>query len=328
MTGGGETRAAPGAPELSLVVPIFNEEETLPELARRVTTSLSGAGLDYEVILVNDGSSDRSLEVLRGLAARDPRLKVVSFSRNFGHQAAMYAGMRRTTGRAVVLMDGDLQDPPEIVPRLLEKWREGFEVVHAIRTKRKEGLLKRAAYRIYYRLLNRVAYIDITVDSGDFSLMDRKVVDLLATMPERNKFLRGLRSWVGFRQTTFVYERDARYAGVPKYTFVKLVKLALDGMISYSYIPLRLSYLFGGIVAVASFLLGLVYFAQRILSSQPIPRGFTTLAILVLFLGGIQLLALGLLGEYIGRIYDEVKRRPQYVEAELLNFPGQRTEAP
>ncbi|MGQ0704435.1 MAG: glycosyltransferase family 2 protein, partial [Gemmatimonadales bacterium] len=301
---------ASASPELSIVIPVYNEEETLPELARRVTESLSRAGLRYEVIFVNDGSRDQSPSILKSLAGGDQRIKVISFSRNFGHQAAMYAGLRRATGKAVVLMDGDLQDPPEVVPRLVERWREGFQVVHAIRTKRKESLLLRAAYRGYYRLLRRMSYVDIALDSGDFSLMDRRVVDLLAAMPERNKFLRGLRSWVGFRQTEVVYERDPRFAGVPKYTLPKLIKLALDGMISYSYVPLRLSYWFGFGVAFLSFLLALIYFAQRILSDQPIPRGFTTLAILILFLGGVQLLALGLLGEYIGRIYDEVKRRP------------------
>ncbi|HVT38518.1 MAG TPA: glycosyltransferase family 2 protein [Gemmatimonadaceae bacterium] len=322
------TTARAADPVLSLVIPVFNEEETLNELERRIRSALEPLEAPYEVILVNDGSQDRSAEILRTLAAGDARIKFVNFSRNFGHQAAMYAGLRRAAGQAVVFMDGDLQDPPEVIPRLLQTWREGFEVVHAVRTKRKEGILKRAAYRVYYRLLHRISYIDFTVDSGDFSLMDRRVVDLLASMPERNKFLRGLRTWVGFRQTQLVYERDARFAGVPKYTFAKLLKLALDGMISYSYVPLRLSYVFGLIVAAASFVLGAVYFFQRILSSQPIPQGFTTLAILILFLGGIQLLGMGLLGEYIGRIYDEVKRRPQYVESEVVGFADGRPDAP
>ena len=311
----------PSRPELSIVIPLFNEEENLPELARRLGALIESVDYPTEVVFVNDGSSDRTMELLRAQIECQPAFRVIDFSRNFGHQAAMYAGLKRAAGRAVVLMDGDLQDPPEIVPQLVERWREGYEVVHAIRRKRKEGILKRMAYAVYYRLLKTAAYIPVTVDSGDFSLMDRRVVDLIRSMPERNKFLRGLRSWVGFRQTELEYERDARYAGTPKYTVSKLFRLALDGMVSYSFVPLRISYAFGFIVAGGSFILGFGYLFARIFGNRPIPQGFTTLAILILFLGGIQLLAVGMLGEYIGRIYDEVKRRPEYVERELLGFP-------
>ncbi len=313
--------------DVSVVVPIYNEEENLPELRRRLVDVLEGLGIRYEIVFANDGSRDSSMQLLRMYAAENPHIKVLEFSRNFGHQAALYAGMRNADGRAVILMDGDLQDPPEVLPRLIEQWKRGFEVVHAIREKRKEGVLKRAAYAIYYRLLKRMAYIDITLDSGDFSLMDRRVVDILAAMPERNKFLRGLRSWVGFKQTSVVYERAGRHAGAPKYTFSKLVKLALDGMISYSYLPPRLTYFFGLIVAAASFALAAIYFLMRVLGHEGIPKGFTTLAILVLFLGGVQLIGLGLLGEYIGRIYDEVKRRPEYVVREAVGVNAELVEA-
>lgn len=305
---------------LSVVVPVFNEQENLPELVRRLAEVLPRCAPTYELILVNDGSRDRSMEMLRDFAAQHPFLRVIDFSRNFGHQAAMYAGMRRASGDVVILMDGDLQDPPEVLPELVERWREGYDVVYAIRKKRKEGPLKRLLYYVYYRLLRSVSYVSIPLDSGDFSLMDRRVVALLAEMPERNKFLRGLRAWVGFRQTSYEYERSARFAGEPKYTFTKLMKLALDGIISYSFVPLRISYAVGMITSVLSFALAFVYFAQRLFSDQFIPQGFTTLALLVLFLGGVQLFSIGILGEYVGRIYDEVKRRPDYIERELIGF--------
>ncbi|MEX2375117.1 MAG: glycosyltransferase family 2 protein [Dehalococcoidia bacterium] len=308
------------APRVSIGIPIYNEEDTIPELGRRLREMIDSLGAAAEVILVNDGSADHSLDLLRDLAGADPRFKVVDFSRNFGHQAALYAAMRRSSGDAVILMDGDLQDPPEVVPRLLEKWSEGYEVVYAVRRKRKEGILKRAAYSIYYRLLKSVAYVPIPVDSGDFSLMDRRIVDLVCGMPERNKFLRGLRAWAGFSQTSVEYERDARYAGQTKYSLPKLMRLALDGLISYSFIPLRLAYVAGTVVSLGSFGLAAVYFFQRLFSDQVIPRGFTTLAVLVLFLGGVQLLTIGVVGEYLGRIYDEVKKRPEYVERETIGF--------
>ena len=311
---------APERPRLTVGIPIYNEAETIPELGRRLRHVLDGLPVPAEVILVNDGSSDDSRDRLRDLAAADPRFKLIDFSRNFGHQAALYAAMTRASGDAVVLMDGDLQDPPELIPRLLAKWEEGYEVVLAVRRKRKEGWLKRAAYSIYYRLLRSVAYVPIPVDSGDFSLMDRKIVRLVCDMPERNKFLRGLRAWAGFRQTAIEYERDARYAGETKYTLPKLFRLALDGLVSYSFVPLRLAFVVGAIVSVGSFALAAVYFFQRIFSDNPIPRGFTTIAVLVLFLGGVQLLTIGIIGEYLGRIYAEVKRRPEFVVRETVGL--------
>lgn len=310
----------PDRPRLTVGIPIYNEAETIPELGRRLRAVLDRLPFPAEVILVNDGSTDASFDRLGALAAADPRFKLIDFSRNFGHQAALYAAMTRASGDAVVLMDGDLQDPPELIPRLLEKWEEGYEVVLAVRRKRKEGWLKRAAYSAYYRLLRSVAYVPIPVDSGDFSLMDSRVVRLVCAMPERNKFLRGLRAWAGFRQTALEYERDARYAGETKYTLSKLFRLALDGLVSYSFVPLRLAFVVGAIVSLGSFALAAVYFFQRIFSDNPIPRGFTTIAVLVLFLGGVQLLTIGIIGEYLGRIYDEVKRRPEFVVRETVGL--------
>ena len=308
-------------PELTVIVPIYNEEETLPELDRRLMAALTDLGETFEVIYVNDGSRDRSFSILTSLTEGDARIRVIDFSRNFGHQAAFYAGLRRADGRAVVLMDGDLQDPPEVIGDLVAKWREGYEVVYAIRKGRKEGILKRAAYSMFYRLLRSIAYIEIPMDAGDFALMDERVVRELRGMRERNKFLRGLRSWVGFRQIGLPYDREERHAGRPKYSIRRLFRLAFDGLIAYSYVPLRIALVLGILVSAASFLLAVFYFAQRLISPENIPKGFTTLAILVLFLGGVQLLTIGLLGEYLGRIYDEVKRRPEYIERELLNFP-------
>lgn len=310
------------SPSLSVVVPIYNEEDNLPELVRRLTQILGSMELSHEVIFVNDGSQDRSLSILKDLIAANSRLKLIDLSRNFGHQAALYAGLCRAAGSGVVLMDGDLQDPPEVIPRLVELWRGGIDVVYAVRQKRKENWLKRAAYASYYRLLRSISEVPIPVDSGDFSLIDRKVVKLICAMPERHRFLRGLRSWAGYKQTGFTYERDARYAGQTKYTLAKLFRLAFDGFVSYSYLPLRISFVLGAVISCSGFLLASIYFTQKLISENFIPQGFTTLAILVLFMGGVQLLSLGLLGEYVGRIYDEVKRRPDFVEREVVGFEG------
>lgn len=305
---------------VSVVVPIYNEEETLPELHERLTRVLGSIEGSWEIIYVDDASHDGSTRILRGLVDSSESVRMVRFSRNFGHQSALYAGLCRSVGESVVLMDGDLQDPPEVIPDMLDKRQEGYDVVYAVRKNRKESLLKRSLYSLYYRLLKRLAYVPIPADSGDFSAMSRRVVDLLAQMPERNKFLRGLRSWVGFSQTSHEYERAERYAGDSKYSIGRLFRLAFDGLVAYSYVPLRIFYVFGSIVSMASFVLASVYFFQRLFTDQYIPQGFTTLAILILFIGGIQLLALGLLGEYIGRIYDEVKERPEYVEEEVKGF--------
>jgi glycosyltransferase involved in cell wall biosynthesis len=303
--------------EVSVVVPIYNEEETLETLYERLTKVLNGLEETWEVLFVNDGSSDRSEEILRDFHARDPRLKVLSFSRNFGHQVAVTCGLDHSKGRAVIVMDGDLQDPPEVLPDLIKRWRDGFEVVYAVRHQRKENVVLRAAYRTFYWLLNRVSYLDIPLDSGDFSLMDRRVVDLLCQMPERNRFVRGLRTWTGFRQTGYEYEREARFAGHSKYDLGKLFALAFDGLVSYSYVPLRLVSNVGLLVSLTA----LAYMGYLIVAytfgDQTI-QGWVSTVVIMLFLGGIQLLSLGVIGEYVGRIFDEVKRRPRYIVREVL----------
>jgi dolichol-phosphate mannosyltransferase len=304
------------APLLSVVIPIYNEQENLPELGRRLKVALEGLGEAWEVVFVNDGSRDGSSELLKKLRAEDPRMKRIEFSRNFGHQVAVSAGLDHARGRAVVVMDGDLQDPPEVIPRLVARWREGYEVVYAVRRKRKEGAAKRAAYALFYRLLQRIADIEIPLDSGDFSLVDRKVVDMLVAMPERNRYVRGLRAWIGFRQTGLEYERDARFAGEAKYTLRGLLRLARDGVFAFSEAPLHVAMNVGLAITVLSSVLAIWTLVKRILLYEVVP-GFATLALLVLFFGGVQLITIGILGEYVARIYTEVKGRPRYVIREL-----------
>jgi dolichol-phosphate mannosyltransferase len=308
-------------PRVSVVVPIYNEEANLPVLVDRLGRALASCGADYEVIFVDDGSRDRSRELLREFSTHDSRLKLVGLSRNFGHQVAISCGIDFTSGDAVVVMDGDLQDPPEVLPDLIARWREGYDVVFAVRQKRKESVFKRAAYKAFYWLLRRVSYLDIPLDSGDFSLMDRRVVDVLKRMPERNRFVRGLRTWVGLRQTGLEYARAARHAGHSKYTFTKLVRLAFDGLVSYSFVPLRFVSNLGLVVSLSALAYMGYLLLARLLDDQVI-QGWTSTVVIVLFLGGIQLLSLGIIGEYVGRVFDEVKQRPHYVVGELTGFQG------
>lgn len=298
--------------ELSLVVPLYNEEENLPELRTRL-----GSLLDQypgEAVLVDDGSRDRTPEMLDELTADDPRFRAVHLSRNFGHQAAVAAGLQYSQGRAVVVMDADLQDPPELVPQLIARWREGYEVVYAKRAGReREGVAKRLLAWGYYRILRRLVGLDLPADTGDFCLMDRRVVDLLNAMPERNRYIRGLRAWVGFRQTAVEFVRPPRHAGEVKYTLRRSLGLALNGIISLSKAPLRLATYFGFLVSLASFALALIYFIQRLQGREAFVKGWASTVIIMLFLGGVQLLTIGIIGEYLSRIYDEVKQRPLYV---------------
>jgi len=306
-------------PEISVVIPLYNEEETLSVLAERLTRVLDGLGTTYEVVFVNDGSRDGTAEILRSLHDGDPRIKAIGLSRNFGHQIAISCGIDFAAGRAVIVMDGDLQDPPEVLPGMIERWREGYDVVYAIRQKRKEGRIKRAAYKTFYWLLRKVSYLDIPLDSGDFSLMDRRVVDLLRRMPERNRFVRGLRTWVGLRQTGYEYARSARYAGQSKYSLTKLMRLAFDGLVSYSFVPLRAVSNLGLFVSLSALLYMGYLLAARLLGDRTI-QGWTSTVVIMLFLGGVQLLSLGVIGEYVGRIFDEVKQRPHYIVAEVLGI--------
>jgi len=306
---------SPAAPTFSIVVAMFNEEAVVRALHERVCDVMEALGDPFELVVVDDGSSDSTLDVLRQLANEDRRIRVLSFSRNFGHQAAVTAGLRASRGRAVIVMDGDLQDPPEVIPRLVERWREGYDVAYAVRRKRKEGWFKRQAYALFYRLLHAVAYVKVPVDSGDFALMDRRVVDVLNAMPERNPFVRGIRAWVGFRQIGVEYERAARTRGVSKYSLGRLVLLALDGLVSYSYAPLRVVANLGLLISSFAFAVMAYLVVAKVVQGIPVP-GWTSTVILMLFLGGIQLLSIGVIGEYVGRIFDEVKQRPLFIVRE------------
>lgn len=316
---------------ISIVIPLYNERETLPVLYRRLTEASPLWNSDYEVILVDDGSSDGSAVEMEKLAGKDRHFKVVKLSRNFGHQGAVSAGLHYARGDAVIIMDGDLQDPPEELPRFLEKWREGYQVVYAVRTRRKEGLLKRTAYAAFYRFLSLIAEIEIPLDSGDFCLLDRKVVDVLKReMPENIRFVRGLRAYVGFRRIGVRYERESRAAGQPKYNFRKLLRLAGDGLFGFSTLPLRLATYLGLCISSLSFGLGVFFIIHRLVgfkifghSPEDTP-GMASLAVGLFFLGGIMLFFLGILGEYVGRIYIEVKRRPPYIVDELIGFETPR----
>jgi len=309
-------------PLISVVFPVYNEIENLDALVTRVNPVLEEAALgSFEVVFVDDGSRDGSAEMLDVINERDGRYKVVHFSRNFGHQAALQAGLDAARGRCVVLMDADLQDPPELVTQFLEKWGEGYEVVYAVRKKRKENILKRTAYAGFYRTMRIIAEIDAPLDAGDFCLMDRRVVDTLVALRERNRFLRGLRSWVGFKQIGVEYERDARNAGEPKYTFRKLVALALSGYVGFSSFPLRLASWLGLSSASAGFLMAIWVILSRVFAFN-VPQGWASTIAIILFVGGVQLIMLGVIGEYLGRVYDEVRQRPLYVVSNRVGFSG------
>jgi len=309
---------------LSLVIPVYNEEATLDALFSGVRDRLAALGISHEVVLIDDGSRDRTAEMIVEMTRRDARFRSVHFSRNFGHQAAVTAGLHFARGSAVVVMDADLQDPPELLATMLDRWREGYHVVYAQRVKRHaEGALKRGIAFAYYRLLQHLTDVDIPADTGDFCLMDRRVVDLLNRMPERNRYLRGLRAWLGFRQTAVQFERPPRIAGEPKYTFLKSLGLGINGIVGFSRVPLRIATYLGITASAVSIVLTGWAFYQRLVGNDTV-RGWASTLVVILLLGGVQLLMIGILGEYLSRIYDEVKQRPMYVIGELRGFeePG------
>jgi polyisoprenyl-phosphate glycosyltransferase len=309
------------APKYSLIVPIYNEEENITELYRRISVIMDRLDSATELIMIDDGSRDRSLEMMRDLHQRDGRVCYLSLARNFGHQVAVTAGLNFARGQVVIILDADLQDPPELIPDMLEMWRQGYQVVYAQRTKRlKEGWFKRFTAYSFYRLLKSLADVDIPTDTGDFCLMDRQVVDLLNRMPERNRYIRGLRSWVGFRQTAIRFERDPRFAGEVKYTFSKSMSLAINSLVSFSRIPLRFASYLGLFSAVFSLLMAFLVLYWRLREPNSPLTGFATIAIAVFFIGSVQLISIGILGEYIGRIYEEVKGRPLYTLSEIGGF--------
>lgn len=311
---------------ISIIVPCYNEEEVLDALRERLTAACEQWKYRWEVVAVDDGSRDSTWAILSRFQAEDPRWKGLSFSRNFGHQAAVSAGLFHASGDAVFIIDADLQDPPEELHRFISKWEEGYDVIYGVRQKRKEGLAKRFCYWAFYRLMAQAVQFEIPLDSGDFCLMSRRMVDTLNLMPERNRFVRGLRAWAGYKQTAIPYERHGRAAGAPKYNFTKLLKLALDGMISFSGLPLKIAAHFGFLVSALS-LVGIVFtLLQRMFSGffdsiglAAVP-GFATIVIAILFMGGVQLMFLGVIGEYLFRIFDEVKQRPGWIVRDGLGI--------
>ena len=309
---------------ISLAIPVFNEEAVLPELLERVGRVLDAVpGGPHEVVFVNDGSRDRSQDLLEAAAAIDPRLVVVKFSRNFGHQAALSAALDHVTGDVVLTMDADLQDTPEALPILLERLAEGYDVVVVRRVARKESWWLRASYHVAYRLIAKMSDVPMPVDAGDFALMSRRVVDALKALPERERYLRGLRTWVGFRQTAVEVPRAARAAGETKYSLGKLMSLALDGAFSFSIVPLRLSAAIGFTAFLGALLFSLYAIYAKVVLGQS-PQGFTALIVAGTFLAGILLIAIWIIGEYVGRIYEEVKRRPVYVVDSVTDSHGRR----
>jgi polyisoprenyl-phosphate glycosyltransferase len=316
----------------SIVVPVYNEEATLPELYRRLRSVMDCLAGEAELIFVDDGSRDRSLMMIRQLHERDDRVCYLSFARNFGHQIAVTAGLNFARGQAVIVMDADLQDPPELIPELIQQWQHGYQVVYAQRAQRlREHWFKRLTAHCFYRALHHLADVDIPIDTGDFCLMDRRVVDLLNAMPERNRYIRGLRAWVGFQQTAILFDRAPRHAGTVKYTFGKSLALAINSLVGFSKVPLRLSTYLGLASAAVSLLMGLLVLYWRLFAPNSPLTGYTIITVVVFFLGAVQLISIGILGEYIGRIYEEIKGRPLYTLAEVGGFQshtGRRSAQP
>ena len=312
-----------GEPVFSIVAPVYNEEETLPALYERVVSVMEGLEAPFEVVLINDGSTDGSRRVMRALHERDPRVRVVDFSRNFGHQIAISAGLDYARGDAVIIMDSDLQDPPEVIPQLIARWKAGAEVVYAQRARRTgETRFKLLTAAAFYRLIARITSVQIPRDTGDFRLLDRRVVETLVTMREHHRFMRGLSAWVGFRQEAVSYDRHERFAGATKYPLRKMIRFALDAITAFSYAPLQLATSFGFLLAALSLVGIVVAIIVRVFGGAI--QGQGTTLIVVLFLGGIQLIFLGIIGEYLGRIYDEVRARPLYIVREVLDEDDQQ----
>lgn len=314
-------------PIYSFVIPIYNEEKTIPELFRRISEISVKLDGTIEVILIDDGSRDKSYELMLELSNQDPRFKVIHFARNFGHQIAITAGMDFAAGNAIIIMDADLQDPPEVVFEMVDQWKQGYEVVYAIRQAREgETWFKKITASLFYRILKALTEVEIPLDVGDFRLVDRKALDAFKILREKNRFVRGMFGWIGFRQTGVYYTRAERFAGETKYTLRKMLALAKNGVISFSNAPLKLVLSFGFIISGLSFLMGIIAVITK-LSGQYTVSGWTSMTVLITFMGGVQLIVLGVLGEYIGRIHDEVKNRPLYIVKAMKGFQKE-TEIP
>lgn len=304
----------------SVVVPAFNEQEVLEETYRRLTKVMEQTNESYEIIFINDGSRDRTYEIAEAICQRDSHIKLINFSRNFGHQIAVTAGMEYSSGQAIVIIDADLQDPPHIILEMIKKWKEGYDVVYGQRLKREgETFFKKFTAKCFYRILNKMTSMQIPVDTGDFRLIDRKVCDVMNSIQEKNRYVRGLVTWVGFKQTAVEYKRESRFAGETKYPLKKMIKLATDAILSFSYKPLRLAGLVGGTLSVCSFIYLIVVIIQKLFTDTTQP-GWASLFAIILFFNGVSLILHSITGEYVGRIYEETKNRPLYIVRDTLNF--------
>ncbi|KZL93989.1 glycosyltransferase family 2 protein [Clostridium magnum] len=306
--------------QYSIVVPLYNEELVIKETYKRLKKVMETTGEAYEIIFVNDGSKDRTLEMVKDICNKDKNIKLISFSKNFGHQIAITAGMNNSNGKAAIVIDADLQDPPEIILKMIEKWKEGYDVVYGKRLSRRgETFFKKVTAKAFYRTLRVMTDVDIPVDTGDFRLIDRKVCEALKRVPERNRYVRGIISWLGFKQTGVEFAREERFAGETKYPLKKMIKFASDAIISFSYKPLRLAIIIGFSISIFSFLYLIVIVFKKLFVNDAI-HGWTSIVALSLFFNGLVLIMLGIIGEYIGRIYDEVKGRPLYIIDEKVGF--------
>lgn len=308
----------------SVIVPMYNEEEVIEHTYTRLKQVMECTGENYEIIFVNDGSRDRTEEIVKSICRRDPNVRLIQFSRNFGHQVAISAGMDYATGQSVVIIDADLQDPPEIILEMIEKWREGYQVVYGKRLMRKgESAFKKVTAKLFYRVLGRLTQVDIPLDTGDFRLIDRQVCDVMKGLKEKNRFVRGLIGWAGFRQTSVEYVREERFAGVTKYPLRKMISFAADGITSFSYKPLKMASYIGVALSLSSFVYLFVVLIQKWMELGTVP-GWASIVAINLFFNGIVLMLLGVMGEYIGRIYDESKDRPLYIVREALGYQSSR----
>lgn len=311
----------------SIVVPVYNEEEVINETYKRLKQVMDDVGESYEIVFVNDGSRDRTAELARQICQNDKNIKLLDFSRNFGHQLAITAGMDYTSGEAVVVIDADLQDPPEVIPKMIEKWKEGYEVVYGKRLKRKgDTPFKKFTAAVFYRTLKKITEVDIPVDTGDFRLIDRKVCDALKKVGERSRYVRGIVSWLGFKQTGVEFVREERFAGSTKYPLKKMIRFASDAIASFSYKPLKLASVLGFTISFACFIYLLIVLVNKLFVGGNTVPGWASLIAINLFFNGIILVILGIIGSYIGRIYDEAKGRPLYVIREFINFSNEIKE--
>jgi glycosyltransferase involved in cell wall biosynthesis len=310
---------------VSIVVPAFNEEAVLPDFHQSITRVLPGLPFDFEIIYINDGSSDNTLEIIRKLRQSDERVTLIDLSRNFGKEIALTAGLHKAAGDAVVVIDADLQDPPELIPELINEWQSGYDVVYAQRTHRKgESLLKRTTAHFFYRIIQRISRISIPEDTGDFRILSRRAVNALNTLSEQHRFMKGLFAWIGYRQKAVHYQRNPRHAGETKWNYWRLWNFALDGITSFTIAPLKISTYLGLLTAAGAFAYGIYMLIDTLMHGNPVP-GYPSLIVIILILGGVQLVAIGILGEYLGRIFNETKRRPLYFVNEYLPSPNIRS---